>query len=324
LKARRLAGVQQPDISLELFGKRWDTPVILAPVGSQKMYHPEGEIAVARAAKSRKYLQILSTMASTAVDEVSSARGEPLWFQLYPTNDWQVTMSLVRRAERAGCPVVAVTVDRPAPRKMEFFLRSARKDPVDCSACHAARPDQRTGSLAERLSRRPNFAGINLAGLNSVQADALTWDFVNRLKDVTSMKVVLKGIVTGEDAGLCLEYGVDGIIVSNHGGRSEASGRSTLESLPEVVSAVQGRIPVIMDGGVRRGTDIFKALALGADAIAIGRPYIGGLAACGQAGVEAALDILAKELEAAMKAHGVRSLGEIRDSYMVDSMNMAG
>jgi isopentenyl diphosphate isomerase/L-lactate dehydrogenase-like FMN-dependent dehydrogenase len=161
------------------------------------------------------------------------------------------------------------------------------------------------------------FDGLDTSGLRDLDAPALTWDFISRLRSVTSMKILLKGIVTREDAKLAVDRGADGLIVSNHGGRAEESARGTIESLPEVVEAVGGRIPVLIDSGFRRGTDIFKALALGADAVAIGRPYLWGLAAFGQAGVEAVLDILRKELALAMRLAGVTSIRGITRDYVV-------
>jgi isopentenyl diphosphate isomerase/L-lactate dehydrogenase-like FMN-dependent dehydrogenase len=161
------------------------------------------------------------------------------------------------------------------------------------------------------------FDGVDTAGLVDLDAPALTWDFIDRLRSFTRMKILLKGIVTREDAKLALERGVDGIIVSNHGGRAEESARGTIESLPEVVEQVNGKIPVLVDSGFRRGTDIFKALALGADAIAVGRPYLWGLAAFGQPGVEAVLDILRKELALAMRLAGVTSIAGITRDYVI-------
>ena len=163
------------------------------------------------------------------------------------------------------------------------------------------------------------FDKLDLTGLADYYAPTLTWDSVRRMKDMTKMKLVLKGIVTREDAELCVERGVDGIIVSNHGGRAEESGRSTIECLSEVIDAVGGRIPVLIDGGFRRGTDIFKALALGAKAVCIGRPYIWGLGAFGQPGVEKVLDILRIEFELIMKQAGVTSLDQIKRSYVVEA-----
>ena len=311
IRARRLVDVRDVDTSTSVFGIPWNNPIVLAPVGGQAMFHPEAELASARAARAGGHTQVLSNMASRSVEDVSAARDEPVWFQLYPTNHWRITEALVKRAEQAGSPVVAVTVDRPAPRNMETFQRYARADTTDCSVCHA--PD---ATLQERLGRMGMWTDIDLQGIASTRASGLTWDFVDRLKSATSMYVVLKGIVTGEDAALCLQHGVDGIIVSNHGGRAEASGRSTIESLPEVVAAVGGRIPVLVDGGFRRGTDVFKALALGADAICVGRPYIWGLGAFGQAGVEQVLGILRAEFRRVMQEVGVTSVAQIDHSYV--------
>ena len=178
------------------------------------------------------------------------------------------------------------------------------------SSCHQP-------GLQGFVRRKPMFDGLDLTGVG-LFTPRLTWDAVRRLKDMTRMKLVLKGIETREDAELCLRHGVEGIIVSNHGGRAEESGRSTVECLPEVVNAVQGRIPVLVDGGFRRGTDVFKALALGAKAICIGRPYLWGLAAFGQPGVERVLEILDREFELMMRHAGVTSLAKLDRSFVVD------
>jgi 4-hydroxymandelate oxidase len=310
IRVRRLVDIRNPDTSTTIFGQRWDNPIALAPVGGQGKYHFEAEVASARAARSGGHVQILSTSTTMGIEDVAAARGGPVWFQLYPTNYWHVAEALVKRAEQAGSPVVALTVDRAAPRNMETLERYRRADTADCSACHIE------GSPAERLHGRGMYSGIDLSDVESTQNSGLTWDFVERLKNATSMRLMLKGIVTAEDAALCLQHGVDGIIVSNHGGRSEASGRSTIESLPEIVAAVGGRIPVIIDGGFRRGTDIFKALALGANAVAIGRPYVWGLGAFGQAGVERVLEILRSEFRRVMQEAGVTSVAQINGSYI--------
>ncbi len=312
IRPRRLVDVSKVDLSIDLFGTRWETPIVLAPVGSQMAFHPDGEVAAARAAKARGHLQILSTMTTASVEEVTAARGASIWYQLYPTAKWAVTEALVRRAEAAGCPVLVLTVDLPVISHRETASELARLDERDCAACH-----ERDASAYFRIGRKPMFDGLDTSGLRDLDAPALTWDFIDRLRSLTSMKILLKGIVTREDAKLAVERGADGVIVSNHGGRAEESGRGTIESLPEVVEAVGGRVPVLIDGGLRRGTDIFKALALGADAIAIGRPYLWGLAAFGQAGVEAVLDILRRELALAMRLAGVTSIGGITRDYVV-------
>lgn len=311
IRVRRLVDIRSIDTATEIFGARWASPIALAPVGGQRKYHPEGEVAVARAARQGAHTQILSTATSRSVEDVAAARGAPIWYQLYPTNYWHVAETMVKRAEQAGCPVVALTVDRASPRNMETFERYVRTDTADCSACHVM-----NGTVEQRMRSKPMYDGIDLSEVTSTQASGLTWDFVERLKSITSMRVVLKGIVTSQDAALCLQHGVDGIIVSNHGGRAEASGRSTIESLPEIVETVGGRVPVLIDSGFRRGTDIFKALALGADAVCVGRPYIWGLSSFGQAGVEKVMDILRTEFRRVMMEAGVTSVAEIDSSYV--------
>jgi isopentenyl diphosphate isomerase/L-lactate dehydrogenase-like FMN-dependent dehydrogenase len=311
IRPRRLVDVSNVDLSIELFGTRWETPIVLAPVGSQMAFHPEGELAVARAAKAKGHLQILSTMTTASVEDVTAARGAPIWYQLYPTAKWSVTEGLVRRAEAAGCPALVLTVDLPVISNRETASELARLDERDCSACH-----ERGASTYFRVGRKPMFDGLDTSGLRDLDAPALTWDFIGRLRGLTRMKILVKGIVTREDAKLAVEHGFDGIIVSNHGGRAEESARGTIESLPEVVEAVGGRIPVLIDSGFRRGTDIFKGLALGASAVAVGRPYCWGLAAFGQAGVEAVLDILRKELALAMRLAGVTRISGITRGYV--------
>ena len=311
IRVRRLIDARGADTSTSVFGVPWSNPIALAPVGGQAKYHPDAEVAAARAARVGGHTQILSTMTSRSIEDVTAARDEPVWFQLYPSNYWHVAEALVKRAEQAGSPVVAVTVDRSAPRNMETFERYERSDTTDCTACHV--PD---ATPQERLANRGVWTGVDLEGVESTQATGLTWEFVDRLKSATSMHVVLKGIVTAEDAAMCLQHGVDGIIVSNHGGRSEASGRSTIESLPEIAEAVGGRMPILVDGGFRRGTDVFKALALGADAVCIGRPYVWGLGAFGQAGVEQVLALLRTEFRRVMQEAGVTSVAQIDSSYI--------
>jgi 4-hydroxymandelate oxidase len=308
LRARRFVDVGKIDISRELFGVRFNSPIILCPLGAQRAFHPEGEIAVARAAKARGHLQVLSTVTSTGVEEVIAARGAPVWFQLYTTSSFEIAAKLVKRAEAAGCPAVAVTVDLPAGRNIETALRWARTDTRTCNACHAP-----GGS---GVFTRPMFSQLDTTGL-SITSPSLTWDFIKRLKDLTKMKVLIKGLESGADAKLAVANGADGIIVSNHGGRATDTGRGTLECLPEVVAEVRGRIPVIMDGGIRRGTDVLKALALGATAVGIGRPYIWGLGAYGQAGVDRVLELLDNELTLAMVGVGARNLHEITGAAIV-------
>lgn len=304
IRPRRLVDASKADLSMELFGQKWDLPVFICPIGNQKAFHPEAELAVARAARNRKFTMMLSGVASNTIEDVAMQLGRTPWFQLYMPRQWADTEKLVRRVEDAGCPVLVWTIDLLAGRNTETTERFRRMDTRDCSACHLTK----NGGVR----RRPMFDG--LAGdYNPPEA---TWEFVERLRKTTKMKLILKGIETHEDARLCREHGVDAIYVSNHGGRAMETGRGSIECLPEVVDAA-GDIPVIMDGGIRRGSDIFKALALGARAVGIGRPYLWGLSAFGQPGIERVLDILRAELTLIMRQAGAPSVRQIGRSAVI-------
>jgi 4-hydroxymandelate oxidase len=305
IRARHLVDVSKVDISTEFLGQRWDSPIVIAPTGSQKAFHPDGEIAVARAARAKNHLQILSTVTTSSVEEVTEARGAPVWYQLYPSPLWRVAEALVKRAEAAGCPAIVLTVDLPIGPNRETAKRFARVDDRDCSNCHD------NSTYATSVRNKPMYDGIDLNGVEDNIHLGMNWDFVKRLRDLTKVKLWLKGIVTEEDAALAASNGIDGVIVSNHGGRSEASNRATIDCLPEVVSAVSGRIPVLVDSGFRRGSDVFKAIALGARGVCIGRPYLWGLASFGQEGVEAVLQIMRAELAEIMETAGTPSLSAI-------------
>jgi len=304
LRSKRLIDVRDIDTRVNIFGEQWPTPIVIAPAGSQKAFHSDGELATARAANKLNHLQILSTVSSTPIEQVAEARGAPVWFQLYTRGGWPGVRKMLRRAEGAGCPVVALTVDVPVSSwpARNTFKKTRRHDSRDCTICHDG-----SGAAA---GRKPMYEGIELDGSGG-RDPTLTWDFLKQLRQETTMKVVVKGIVTAEDAERCIEYGVDGIIVSNHGGRADDSGRGAIDSLAEIAAAVDGRTTVLMDSGIRRGTDILKALALGADAIMIGRPYLWGLGSFGQAGVERALEILRDEFKLAMQFAGTPSIGDI-------------
>jgi 4-hydroxymandelate oxidase len=296
LRPRRLVDTTKIDMSVELYGTKWETPIVLAPSGT--LFHPEGPLPVARAAQKQKTLQILGGFQerNRAIGQVMDARGGPVWYQLYASQDWATTEQTVKRIERAGCPVMVWTVDLLGGRNLETAQRLRRIDTRDCMSCHMTDPQVRPGQ----------------AGQNT-----MTWETLRRLKNTTTMKILVKGIETSEDAELCVRYGADGIVVSNHGGRATDSGRATIDSLPEVIQAVRGRIPVLVDGGFRRGTDVFKALALGAKAICIGRPYMWGVAAFGQPGVETVLAIMRREFNLAMAECGKKSIAEINASAIV-------
>jgi isopentenyl diphosphate isomerase/L-lactate dehydrogenase-like FMN-dependent dehydrogenase len=264
---------------------------------------------------------VLSTVATASIEDVIAARGAPVWFQLYHRTDWNQTRQMVKRAEAAGAPAVVFTVDLIGGSNRETLLRATQADTRDCAACHqGGKPAPGISGRVEAADNRRKPMLAELApGTPIPEVGTPTWDFVKRLRDVTSMKVLLKGIVTREDAELAMQHGVNGLFVSNHGGRAENSQRATIVSLPEVLAGVQGRAPVVVDGGFRRGTDFFKALALGASAAGIGRPYIWGLAAFGQEGVETVLALLRRELELVMRQSGTTSVKRITKDYIVAS-----
>ena len=307
LRPRRLVNVTKVDTHIKLFGREWPSPIFLCPVSGQLAYSPERELGSARAAKAKDALQILSTVGNTSVEELAEARGEPTWYQLYPTARWDVTQALVARAEKTGCPAIVMTVDLPFDSNRITAARLARSDTRDCTACHGTNRD------STYFVKKPMFRGFSIRR-SEMRSPQLTWDTIKRLRDLTKARLLLKGITTHEDASLALRAGIDGLIVSNHGGRAEESGRATIDSLPEVVAAVGGKIPVLVDGGVRRGNDVLKALARGATAVGIGRPYVWGLAAFGQRGVEKVLDLLNTELVRSMGLSGLTSIRAIGPS----------
>jgi isopentenyl diphosphate isomerase/L-lactate dehydrogenase-like FMN-dependent dehydrogenase len=311
LRARRLVGAAKPDLTREIFGRKWESPMYFSAVSAQRAFHPEGELATARGAKSRRVTQMLSTVSSTSVEDVAKALGEPPWYQLYMPVTWDETEKLVRRVEAAGCPVLAWTIDTLGGRNSETVVRLSRTDTRNCMGCHASAPNPNQGTERNRV--KPMFAGLS-GQMNPPEAD---WSYVDRLKKITKMKLLLKGIDTAEDAVLAREHGADGVVVSNHGGRATETGRGTIDILPEVVDAVGRQYPVFVDGGFRRGTDVFKALSLGAWAVGLGRPQVWGLAAYGQPGVERVIDILREELAMTMRNCGVPSVAAFsRDSVL--------
>lgn len=298
LRPRRLVDVSKVDMGVDILGVKYSSPIILCPVGGHAMYHADSEAGVARAAKAGDHLMILSTQTSTGVEDVIKARGAPIWMQLYATNKFEVAAHHIKRAENAGCTALAVTVDRSGGRNQETLFRLMRTDNRQCNDCH-----DRTNIQTDQ-GAKPMYQGVDLSGLRNIQSSAMTWDYLKRLRDVTKMKVVIKGLLAWEDAKLAADYGYDAVIVSNHGARSEDSGRSTIDALPEIVEAVNGRIPILVDSGFRRGTDICKALCMGATAVGVGRPYIWGLGAFGQTGVERVLELLRAELMGIMQQVG--------------------
>jgi 4-hydroxymandelate oxidase len=305
IRVQRLIDARKVDTSVKIVGETWGSPIFLCPVSSLGAYNGEAGVAVARAAGKRKHQMILSTVDNASIIDVNKAHGSPAWFMLYPTDDWNVTQALVKRAEAAGSPAIVLTVDRQGGRNTEEMFRMRRLDKRECTVCH------KPGAFANEVTRKANFNDIDVSKVTNLYGTGMTWEFVDRLRTVVKGKLVLKGIMTGEDAKEAMRHGVDGVIVSNHGGRAEESGQATIGVLVEVVDAVNGKIPVLIDGGVRRGTDVLKALALGATAVGVGRPYVWGLASFGEPGVDRVLEILDVEFVTIMRQVGALNVAQI-------------
>ena len=305
IKPRRLVDVSEPDLSVNVLGAESSSPIFLCPVGSHGAYHADAELGTARAAAAKGHHMALSTQSSTPIEAVIEQRGGPIWFQLYPTNRWEYTVAMLQRAERAGATGVCLTIDLPGGRNVETQTKMIREDNRTCSNCHQGQA-------------KPIFDGLDMRGVG-LNDPSLTWNVISRIKEVTDMKVLIKGIEVGIDAALAVENGADGIWVSNHGGRAVETDRGSIECLPEIVDAVNGRAPIIIDSGFRRGTDVYKALAMGASAVGVGRPYCWGLGAFGQSGVERVLDLLNRELTITMVGSGTPTVASIGPDYVLDA-----
>jgi 4-hydroxymandelate oxidase len=298
LLPRVLRAVGEPDPSASLLGMRSRLPILLSPTAFHRLAHADGELATARAAASTGVVMIVSMAATTAVERIARV-GATLWFQIYIQSDLAFTEHLVKRAESAGCRALVVTADSPAFGIRDRDRRNGFHDLPDGLRCENMVDDSGTARPIEMFS-------------------GMSWEHLALLRQMTSLPLVLKGVLHPADAALAVEHRVDAIMVSNHGGRQLDTVPPTIAMLPEIAAAVRGRVPLIVDGGVRRGTDVVKALALGADAVGIGRPAVWGLAAGGSDGVRAVLDELRDELTTAMALLGARNLSEL-DTKLVRS-----
>ena len=303
LRPRALVGVGRIDTAITALGAPVSMPVLVAPTAYQRLAHPDGELATARAAGECGTIMTASTIATCSLEEIASAATGPLWFQLYVQPDREVSRELVRRADAAGYRALCLTVDTPQLGRRERDVRNGFHLPPGITMRNFG--DERAGMP------RPGRGSAFAAAASQLLDATLTWDAVAWLKSETRLPIVVKGIIAAEDASLAVESGADAIVVSNHGGRQLDGCEPTLQALPNVVGAVGGRIEVYLDGGVRRGTDVIKALALGARAVMIGRPVLWGLAAGGQAGVRCALEMLRTELILAMQLAGVPTVSAI-------------
>ncbi|MGH2734632.1 MAG: alpha-hydroxy acid oxidase [Actinomycetota bacterium] len=293
--------VSNIDTATTFLGSDVALPVGLAPAAVHKLAHPDGELASARAARDAGVLMCLSTLSNYSIEEVAAASDAPKWFQLYVHSDHDIAVDLVKRAEAAGYRTIVVTADLPVPGYRERELRSGFILPDD------AQPGNYSGYAADE----------ELMEVIDRLVDAgLTWDDLEWIAGASSLPIVVKGILTGEDARLAVEHGAAGVVVSNHGGRQLDRTAPAVDALEEVVQAVGGRAEVYLDGGVRRGTDVVVALALGARGVFIGRPYLYGLAAAGQAGVGRVLELIGAEITTAMGLLGTPRLEAIERRFV--------
>ena len=301
LRPRALVGVESIDTTTSLLGHPLSFPVALAPTAFNKLGHPDGELAAARAAAKAGTLMCCSTIATCPLEEISACTTGALFFQLYVYRDRDVTRDLVRRAEAAKFKALVLTVDTPRLGRRERDVRQQFTLPAGISIANL----QRYGnSDALRWAKASSFSEY----VHSLLDSSLTWESVTWLRSITKLPILIKGILSPDDAALAVEHGAAGVIVSNHGGRQLDGAMATVDALPAVVDRVAGRVPVLMDGGIRRGVDVLKAVALGATAVLIGRPYLWALAADGEAGVTRLLTLLKDEFELAMALAGARDV----------------
>jgi len=304
LRYHVLAGVGTRDTATSVLGQPVSMPVLVAPSAFHCLAHPLGERATAMAAAAAGIVYVMSTLSTTRMEEVAPLGNGPRWFQLYVYKDRGVTLSLVERAEAAGFTALELTVDVPVLGQREADVRNRFHLPDGLTAANLIDPE------SGRVPDVPGQSGL-AAYVARLQDDNLTWSDLEWLRSHTRLPVLVKGIIRGDDAQRALDCGVAGIIVSNHGGRQLDTARPTIHALPEVVDAVAGRAEVLMDGGIRRGTDILKALALGARAVQVGRPVLWGLAVDGEAGVRHVLELLRTEFDLALAMCGCHGVAEI-------------
>lgn len=310
LATRLLRDLKTAHTRLELFGRTLDHPILLAPIANHKLFHPEGELATVAAAAAMGAPMAVSMQANHMLEEIAAQEGAHLWFQLYIQPDRDFTAALVRRAEAAGYRALVLTADAPIGALRAGIALPAGVEPVNLRGMRQLPPHRGTPG------------GPPLFGSDLVAA-APTWADMAWLRGLTSLPILLKGVMTPEDAARVIGEGLDGIVVSNHGGRILDGQPATIEALPAIAEAVAKRVPLLIDGGIRRGGDIFRALALGADAILLGRPYALALAAAGAPGVAHVLHLLRAELEATMVATGCATLDEI-EPFLVRRHTVSG
>jgi len=309
LRYRVLRDISTRDLTTTVLGEQVSMPVLVAPTAFHKLAHADGEEGTARATGAAGSIMILSTLANTSIEAVTAAATGPVWFQLYVYKDREATRSLVKRAEEAGCSALVLTVDAQVWGRRERDVRNRFQLPLGLSVQNLM------GAGMEQFPQGEADSGL-AAYVTSLFDTSLNWLDLSWLCAQTRLPVLVKGIVHPDDARMAVEHGVAGVIVSNHGGRQLDTAPATIDALPGVVAALDGRVEVILDGGIRRGTDVLKALALGARAVAVGRPVLWGLAVGGAGGVKRVLDLLRDELDLAMALSGCASVEAITDDLV--------
>ncbi|MHA6259129.1 alpha-hydroxy-acid oxidizing protein [Sporosarcina sp. CAU 1771] len=319
IRPRVLRDLTKREYSVSLFGETLTTPLLLAPIGVQRIAHPQGELASSRASASLGIPYIVSSASSFSMEEIAEEMGDqPRWFQLYCSTEDSVTESFVKRAEASGYSAIVVTVDTPmlGVRKTDYV--NSYSPLMEGHGCGNYLTDPAFCALLEKSPLEDKDAAL-LKQNEIIDQPGLNWDDLIKVRSYTNLPILLKGILHPEDAQLALEHEVDGIIVSNHGGRQLDHCIASLDALPDIVEVIDGRIPVLLDSGIRTGTDIIKALALGADAVLLGRPYIYGLTIDGQKGVEKVISDLLHDLDVSMALTGKRSVQELKNMTMMKS-----
>ena len=311
LRPRMLVNVSDRDLSTRLFGQSLPLPILIAPMAFQCLAHPEGEIATAKAAAKVRSVMVLSTLATKSMQEVASVRKQaPQWFQLYVHRDRALTRALVERAHALGFQALCLTVDTPFVGRREKDIRNQFALPSGMELANLA-------TLTDlEIPHRTGESGLFAYFAEQINP-ALTWADLEWLQSLSPLPVVVKGILRGDDAIRAVEHGARGVIVSNHGGRQLDGAIASIDALSEVVAAIGDKAEVLVDGGIRRGTDVLKALALGAKAVLLGRPVLWGLAVGGEAGVQHAIELLRDELDLAMALSGCAKLQDIDPSLVV-------
>lgn len=313
---RMLRNVESRDLKVELFGHTYASPLMLAPIGVQSIIHPDGELAAAKVSAEMEVPYITSSASTRTLEEIADAMGDaPRWFQLYWNKDPEVTASFLKRAEHSGYSAIVVTLDTPMMAWREKDLKNVYLPFLVGEGVGNYLSDPIFRSRLEKTPEEDPVSAI-MHWTQTFGNPGLTWEDLTFIKEHTSLPILLKGILHPEDAKLALEHGVDGIIVSNHGGRQVDGAIGALEALPEVCETVGGQIPVLMDSGIRRGADVVKALALGADAVLVGRPCMYGLAVAGERGVREVLQNMLADLDLTMALAGETTTGELDRSVL--------